>query len=120
MNAQLCVLKNFVKHTTFWLINHCNKLVGITNIRHELNDHLKVAGGHIGFGIRPSYRGRGFGNIILKLALVEAKKLGITDVLVTCDQDNLGSIKVIENNRGKTKEEDIFEGTPIYRFWINL
>src|SRR5699024_10077069 len=54
-----------VDNTTLFLIDD-DKIIGAANIRHNLNEKLKVIGGHVGYGIRNSYRGKGFGNKILK------------------------------------------------------
>lgn len=91
---------NFVPHSTFWLINDDNKISGVVNIRHRLNENLHKRGGHIGYGIRPTERRKGYATKILELALIEAKKLGIYKALVTCDETNIGSVKTILKNKG--------------------
>lgn len=94
------VPEGFVPSTELWLIDN-DEFIGRTNIRHRLNnDWLFQIVGHIGYWIRPSKRGKGYGKKILKLGLKEAKKLGISDVLVTCDVGNESSRKVIEANGG--------------------
>ena len=55
-------------------------------------------GGHIGYSIRPSYRRRGYGHRILQLALEKCGDLGMERVLVTCDEDNAASRRIIEAN----------------------
>jgi len=112
--------EGYVPHTVFWLV-YGKELIGWLNIRHRLNDHLLEVGGHIGYTIRPSERRKGYGTKILALALSEAKKLGIKRVRITCNDDNIGSRKIIEKNGG------IFDGmaaTPegivIRRYWIAL
>ncbi|MCF7844919.1 MAG: GNAT family N-acetyltransferase [Kiritimatiellales bacterium] len=91
--------KDWVSASTFWLINE-KCFIGEVTIRHELTEHLRNVGGHIGYWIRPSERQKGYGKIILKLALEKAKELGINKVLVTCDEMNIGSRKIIEANGG--------------------
>ena len=81
-----------------------NKLVGRVMIRHQLNDFLRRIGGHIGYGVVPSERGKGFGTQLLNEGLSIARKLGLERVLLTCDEDNLHSQKIIENGGG------IFDG----------
>ena len=92
--------------------------VGFVSIRHKLNKHLRQIGGHIGYQIRPSKRKQGYGTLILKLALQKAKKLGIKKALITCDDDNIGSWKIIESNAGilqnKVKHQDKLKR----RYWI--
>ena len=112
----------FVSHSTFWLIEEEEKVVGATNIRHDLTEKLRLEGGHIGYGIRPSSRGKGYGTEILKLALIEARKLGHKRVLVTCDKDNVKSAKVILRNGGELHSEVSIKEKQIIsqRYWIDI
>lgn len=111
--------ESFVSHSTYWMINDDNRILGVVNIRHKLTDSLKRVGGHIGYGIRPSERRKGYASKILELALIESKKIGIESVMVTCDQDNIGSIKTILKNHGEFFEDDYVEGKRINKYWIN-
>ena len=95
----------FVPQTVFWLFDD-NTVIGFSKMRHYLNDKLRIEGGHIGFGIRKEKRNQGYGKILLKLTLSEMKKIGVSDVLLTCDSDNIGSINVIEANNGKLEKEE--------------
>lgn len=95
-------------------------LVGAVNIRHYLNEGLLETGGHIGDGIRPSERRKGYGTAMLGLALEECRKLGISRVLVTCDRDNIGSRKAIERNGGVLENEVAEDGSMTRRYWIAL
>ena len=98
-----------------------NIMVGAVNIRHYLNDKLLFDGGHIGNGVRPSERRKGYGTLIISLALKECKKLGINKVLITCNKDNIGSKKSIINNGGILENEVIDEnGKKVLRYWISL
>lgn len=84
-----------IANSTFWLM--CgDEIVGVSNIRHKLNEALKRAGGHIGLGIRPNYRAKGLGKILLQYSIVEAKKLGIELIHIHCHADNLPSARMIE------------------------
>ena len=94
---------NFVPNT-FLVAVVDSDIVGRVSIRHELNDFLAKVGGHIGYGVIPSRRRKGYGNLMLKLSLPIASALGISNILITCDDNNLGSRKIIENNGG------VFEG----------
>ena len=100
-----------------------DKIVGCISIRHNLNtDLLKRYGGHIGYNIRPSERLKGYGTKMLYLALFKCEELGLSDVMVTCKKDNIGSMKVIENNGGKLQKE-IFvpDEDEIFKiYWINV
>ena len=95
-------------------------IVGSSYIRHDLNAFLAREGGHIGFGVRPAFRRRGYATVILEQSLVVARALGIADVLVTCDDDNVGSAMVIERCGGVLDSTGASEhrGTPIRRYWI--
>ncbi|TXC92015.1 GNAT family N-acetyltransferase [Metabacillus litoralis] len=109
----------WVPDSTYWLINEESRILGVVNIRHELTDFLLTRGGHIGYGIRPSERKKGYATKLLHLALEKTKKLGIKKVLVVCDEWNIGSYKTIKNNGG-IEESDFVEdnGNVIKRFWI--
>ena len=111
-----------VPDSVFFLLDiERNRLLGAVNIRHYLNDSLLCSGGHIGDGIRPSERGKGYGTEIIRLALIECKKLGINKVLMTCDKDNIASAKTIINNGGVLDSEFVNEEGEIeQRYWITL
>jgi len=113
--------KGRVPDTYYWLVDG-NTYIGRVSIRHRLNKHLKKIGGHIGYEIRPSKRGKGYGNKILKLALPKARIIKFKQVLLTCDEDNIASIKIIKSNGGVlSKLESQGKRKPkILKFWINL
>ena len=106
--------------TFFCLDMERNIIVGAVNIRHYLNDHLLAHGGHIGDGIRPSERRKGYATQMIGLALDECKKLGIKKVLMVCDKDNVGSVKSIINNGGILETERMENGKTEQRYWIDL
>ncbi len=83
----------------FWLLFD-RRVVGCSRLRHRLTEELEYEGGHIGYDVRPSERGQGFGNALLELTLPKAAALGIVQARVTCDASNLASIGVIEHNGG--------------------
>lgn len=98
------------------------RIIGRTSIRHELNDMLLRLGGHIGYYVLPEFRRRGYATAILRRSLEIARgRLGIERVLVTCDDDNLGSIRTIEKNGGVL--ENVVTGSdlvkPKRRYWID-
>ena len=88
-----------VPYTTYWLYVDDNP-VGFGNVRHFLTDALRNVGGHIGYGIAPKYRGKGYGKKILALLLKEANRLGIDKALVTIHLDNAASKAVALANGG--------------------
>ncbi len=112
---------NWVPDTTlFCLDKDRNIFVGAVNIRHCLNAELLKSGGHIGDGIRPSERRKGYATAMVALALDECKKLGINKVLMCCDKDNIGSAKSIINNGGVLENEVEEDGHIEQRYWIQL
>ena len=106
--------------TLFCLDKDRNIFVGAVNIRHYLNDQLLKTGGHIGDGIRPSERRKGYATAMIGLALDECKKLGIHSVLICCDKNNIGSAKSIMNNGGVLENEVEEDGHIMQRYWIQL
>lgn len=112
----------FVPDSVFFLLDEDkNRLLGAVDIRHYLNEGLLYDGGHIGNGIRPSERRKGYGKKIIELSLEECKKLGINRVLITCNKNNIGSKKAIIYNGG-IKENEVIDkdGEVIERYWIDL
>ncbi len=111
----------FIPSTDYWLIDE-DEFIGRVSIRHELTEGLRRIGGHIGYQIRPSKRRRGYGTQILALALPKAHDLGLTRMLVTCDETNIGSRKIIEANGGVFENAvDLDDGSPRkLRYWIQL
>lgn len=114
--------EGYVPASTFWLVDD-GVFVGRVSIRHHLNEALLKHGGHIGYYIRRSKRQKGYGTAILRLALEEARRLGITRALVTCDDTNEASCKIIEANGGVL--ENIIEHEEkhkplLRRYWIDL
>ena len=97
--------------TLFCLDKDRNIFVGAVNIRHYLNEGLLRSGGHIGDGIRPSERRKGYATAMIGLALKECKKLGIDRVLMCCDKENVGSAKSIQKNGGVLENEIEEDGT---------
>ena len=98
-----------------------NKVIGTIQIRHRLNESLLKNGGHIGDGVRPSERRKGYATEMIRLALEECKKIGIDRVLMVCYKDNIGSRKSIINNGGILENELPAEDGKIdQRYWISL
>lgn len=116
--------ENLCPGIVYYLIReNDNKLVGMINLRWNLNEWVLEYGGHIGYGIRPTERKKGYNKINLYLCLLKAKELGLDKVLLTADEDNLGSIKTIESLGGKfeNKIQSYKEnGGFMNRYWIDV
>lgn len=97
-----------------------NKLIGIIQLRHYLNDFLLNHGGHIGGSIRPTERGKAYSTEQIALILNECKKLNIKNVLMTCNKQNIPSAKSIIRSGGVLENEIEDNGETIQRYWINL
>jgi predicted acetyltransferase len=104
-----------------WLVDG-ETFIGETGIRYRLNNWLIQIGGHVGYGIRPSFQRKGYGKLILKLALDRLRQAGIDRALVTCYDHNIGSAKVIEANGGVLQNliDDPRGGGQSRRYWIDL
>lgn len=97
------------------------RIVGRVSVRHTLNPFLERIGGHIGFVVVPEFRRRGYATEILRQSLALAhQRLGLRRVLVTCDDDNVGSIRTIEKNGGVLEDVYVAPGLakPTRRYWI--
>lgn len=90
---------------TYWLYDG-DTPVGQLNLRVRLTDALREGGGTIGYAIGRPYRGKGYGNAILRLGLEKCKELGVEEILVTVHPDNLPSRRVAEHNGGVLKREN--------------
>jgi len=111
--------EGYVSHSRFWLIDN-EEFIGHVDIRHKLTDSLLNFGGHIGYAIVPSKRKMGYGTKILEMALPLAKDLGINKILITCNDDNIASAKIIEKNGGVLENKIDHEGVIKRRYWITL
>lgn len=110
----------FVENSTYWLVDENNRVIGAIDIRHRLTDYLMFRGGHIGYGIRPSERRKGYATLMLSFALKECESIGLSKVLITCSKNNLGSAKTIIKNGGILDSEDIDYSEVFQRYWINI
>jgi predicted acetyltransferase len=106
--------------TYFAVKSKSGTIVGMIDIRHKLNEFLATRGGHIGYSIRPSLRGNGYGTAMLTLALQKCKQIGLSRVLITCGQDNIRSAKTAMHCGGKEESTEISAREGFRRFWIEL
>jgi len=110
-----------IPQSHFWLIDD-DEFIGILSLRSGPDDTFIRISGHVGYQVRPSKRRRGYGKNLLRQGLQKAKDLGFTRVLLTCDEDNIASKKVIESNGGQFENVILVEGSPVkkLRYWIYL
>ncbi len=116
--------EGYVKATYLWLVDG-DEFIGESSIRHSLTDALLRYGGHIGYGVRYTQWKKGYGTHMLSRTLQYASGvLGLSRVLITCNDDNYGSARVIEKNGGILQDKVIntIQGAEILtrRYWIDL
>ncbi|VEU80392.1 GNAT family N-acetyltransferase [Haploplasma axanthum] len=109
---------NFVEGSQWLLVDDTNYIYGMVNLRHYLNDFLLNEGGHVGYSIRPSKRGQGYGKIQLKLALEILKGKNVDRVLVTCSDTNIQSYKTILSCGGVLENKIVSNERVTRRYWI--
>lgn len=114
------ITETMVEHSTYWLVDSENRVLGAVNIRHRLNEWLLHSGGHIGYGIRPGERRKGYASEALHQALEIAKTMGIDRALVVCDKTNTGSARTIQKNGGQLENEVEKDGAIMQRYWIEM
>lgn len=107
-------------HADYWWIAEGQVYLGCITLRHGLNDFLLRAGGHVGYALRPSARGRGLAAWALRKIMPRARDLGLDRLLVTCDDSNVGSAKTIENVGGLLEDVRETELGLTRRYWISL
>ena len=108
---------------TFLLIReNDNKIVGTINVRWNLNEEMLQFGGHIGYGIRPTERRKGYNKINLYLGMIEAKNVGLDNVMLDCDVNNLGSDKTLKALGGTLERTEIdpSDGILTNVYWFNV
>lgn len=111
--------KGFVPAILYFLTDG-TRLYGAIHLRLELNDFLLAHGGHIGYGVLPEYRRRGYADRMMTLIRPFLKAEGLSKVLLTCDADNAGSNKTIQKHGGVLDNQVTFEGKLTNRYWIEI
>jgi predicted acetyltransferase len=107
-------------HSDFLLAEVDGEIVGRVSIRYALNEALAQKGGHVGYGVRPAFRRRGFASEILRQSVQRIRAAGTERLLVVCDDDNVGSASVIERCRGVLESVVTPNdgSAPYRRYWI--
>lgn len=113
---------DMVHNDLYWIVDD-DEVLGFLSFRHELNEWLREAGGHIGYSVRASRRRQGVASAALALALERAREIGLDRVMITCDDDNVGSYRTIEGAGGVL--QDVSDQTArghamLRRYWITL
>ena len=111
------VSPGFVTAHTFFALDN-DKIVGIINARHELNDYLLNIGGHIGYSVRKSERRKGYAKKMLKYSSEFLFSLGLDKILITCDKNNIASKRTIKSCGGILENEVIEATRTTLRYWI--
>jgi predicted acetyltransferase len=110
-----------VSSTFFGVRESDSRIIGMIDIRHELNDFLRDYGGNIGYGVRPTERQKGYASQMLTLALDYCRKLGLKKVMISCNKNNPASRNTILQAGGILEKEALEEdGTTVQIFWITL
>lgn len=105
---------------SLWLLVKGDRVLGAITLRHGLNDYLMGVGGHIGYGVRPGERKKGYADFMLKKVLELAREMNLDQVLITCNKGNIPSERTIIKNGG-ILENEIEDGEEIVaRYWIHL
>ncbi len=112
---------DYSNQATYVLTDETGHIYGMSCLRHSLKGDLINIGGHVGYAIRPSERGKGYGTIQLRLVLEKAYEMGIKEVLVTCRENNVGSRKTMEKCVGYSDSlvDSFYPGIKEYRYWID-
>lgn len=120
-NAETCPNGGVPSNTYLAVRERDCRIVGIIDLRHHINHPiLGLWGGHIGYSVRPTERGKGYAKQMLCLNLENCRRRGLEKVMVTCSPDNIASKKAIIANGGEFEKEVTVDDEIINRYWITL
>lgn len=110
----------YVRCSYYWIVDGSEQeeVVGCIALRHELNEHLRKLGGHVGYAVRPSRRGRGYATRALEALKPLARERGIEEMLLTCDETNIASRRVIEACGGVFEDVHDDGQRRTLRYWV--
>jgi predicted acetyltransferase len=115
--------KGHVPCTFLFAFNEKEEIVGRVSIRHSLTENLLRVGGHVGYGVVPSHRKQGHATLILSESIKYIKNniKDLDKILVTCDENNIGSKKTIERNNGLLENKVLLPNNVTkLRYWIEI
>jgi predicted acetyltransferase len=112
--------RGHVAETTYWLVRDARTIVATSSIRHRMTRDLAREGGHIGYNTRPGQRRKGYGRLVCARTLEKAREMDIHRVLITCDDDNVASRKIIEAVGGVFDDTAVSRATgkTKLRYWV--
>ena len=111
--------KNFSSSTSYFVINKNGNLIGATSLRHYLTVEGFNTWGHIGYGVRPSERNKGYASEMVRYALAVCKEQGMNQVILGCFKDNLASASTIRKNGGiLLRENDNYQAGRISQYYL--
>lgn len=111
--------QGYVPSSTLWLIDQ-GDIVGVTNVRHTLNEQIQHCGGHIGLSIRPSKRGQGLGKVLMQLSIEFLAQRGTSHVHIHCYKDNPASANTIMACGGVLDSEITVSDQPVQRYIVSI
>lgn len=120
-SAKTCPKGNVPSDTYIAVRKLDNRIVGVIDLRHHIEQPvLNLWGGHMGYIVRPSERGKGYAKMMLKLNLDNCRKKGLKKVMITCNENNKASEAVIISNGGNFEKNVMVDGEVIKRYWVTL
>jgi len=110
---------NLVPMDTYWVFYH-DEMAGELKVRHFLRGNLLRRGGHIGYSVKPKFRNRGFATQMLQFGLERLRERGEFDALITCNDTNAASARVIEKCGGVRISDSRLQGKVLRRYLIAI
>jgi predicted acetyltransferase len=115
------IYREDVPFERYWIIDN-DIFIGHLVIREHMTDFHKLVGGNIGYRIRKGFYNHGYATKALRMALDICKNKSMSEILITCDDDNVASIRVIEKNNGilQDKVKVVWSSVLVRRYLIEV